>query len=148
MFTVSVINGPNLNLLGIREPKIYGHKNLSDVISDLQKTAVLLNIILSHFQSNAEHELIDYIHKCYYKKIDFIIINPASFTHTSIALRDSLLSTNISFIEVHISNIYSREKFRHHSYFSNIAMAVICGFGIDGYHFSLHMAHKYLSKNK
>lgn len=146
MFRVLLINGPNLNLLGIREPEVYGYKNLSDIIVSLKKTAVSLNIILNHFQSNAEHELINCIHNSY-KNVDFIIINPAALTHTSIVLRDALLAVNINFIEVHLSNIYKREKFRHHSYFSDIATGFICGFGIEGYHFALHMAYKYLTIN-
>lgn len=146
MFRILLINGPNLNLLGTREPIQYGYKNLSSIVLDLNKTAKLLHLTLKHFQSNSEYELINCVHDSY-KKIDFIIINPAAFTHTSIALRDALLAVNIDFIEVHLSNIYKREKFRHHSYLSDIAIGVICGFGVDGYHISLHMAHKYLSKH-
>lgn len=145
-FKVLLINGPNLNLLGIREPIQYGHKNLSSIISELKKFAQSLNIMLEHFQSNSEHDLINRIHDSY-NNIHFIIINPGAFTHTSIALRDALLAVNIEFIEVHLSNIYKREKFRHHSYLSDIAIGVICGFGIDGYQISLYMAHKHLSKH-
>lgn len=146
MFKVLLINGPNLNLLGTREPKKYGYETLSNVILDLNKIAQKLNIKLEHYQSNAEYKLIDCIHNSY-KKIDFIIINPGAFTHTSIALRDAFLSVEIPFIEIHLSNIYKREKFRHHSYLSDIAIGVIFGFGVNGYHTSLHMAHKYLCKN-
>ncbi|URJ28988.1 type II 3-dehydroquinate dehydratase [Blochmannia endosymbiont of Camponotus sp. C-046] len=143
---ILLINGPNLNLLGIREPHIYGYETLSDVVANLYKTAESLGIQMDHFQSNAEHELIECIHKNY-KNTDFIIINPAAFTHTSIALRDAFLSVNIDFIEIHLSNIYIREKFRYRSYLSDIALGVVCGFGVYGYHCALHMAHKYLSKN-
>ncbi|URJ31019.1 type II 3-dehydroquinate dehydratase [Blochmannia endosymbiont of Camponotus sp.] len=145
-FRILLINGPNLNLLGTREPRIYGDETLSDIIVSLYKTSDSLGMNMDHFQSNAEHELINYVHKSY-QNVDFIIINPAAFTHTSIALRDAFLSINIAFIEIHLSNIYTREKFRHSSYLSDIALGVICGFGVDGYHFALHMAYKYLSKN-
>lgn len=145
MFNILLLNGPNLNLLGIREPLIYGKKIFPDIILDLNRTAKSLKIILNHFQSNAEHELINHIHNCHQNNTDFIIINPAAFTHTSIALRDALLSISIDFIEVHLSNIYKRENFRNHSYFSDIAIGTICGFGINGYHASLHMAYKHLS---
>ncbi|URJ32968.1 type II 3-dehydroquinate dehydratase [Candidatus Blochmannia vicinus] len=144
-FRILLINGPNLNLLGIREPRIYGDETLSDIIASLYKTSNSLGMHMDHFQSNAEHELINYVHKGF-NNVDFIIINPAAFTHTSVALRDAFLSVNIAFIEIHLSNIYTREKFRYHSYLSDIALGVICGFGADGYHFALHMAYKYLSK--
>lgn len=144
-FRVLLINGPNLNFLGTREPHIYGCEALSDVVANLYKISESLGIHMNHFQSNAEHELIECIHKSY-KNADFIIINPAAFTHTSIALRDAFLSVNIAFIEIHLSNIYIREKFRYRSYLSDIALGVICGFGVYGYHCALHMAHKYLSK--
>lgn len=147
VFKVLLINGPNLNLLGIREPIQYGYQKLSEIVLDLNKTAQSLNIVLDHFQSNSEFELINCIHKSY-KVIDFIIINPSAFTHTSIALRDAILAVNITFIEIHLSNIYKREHFRHHSYLSDIALGVICGFGVNGYHISLQMAHQYLSKPK
>lgn len=148
MFNILLLNGPNLNLLGKRETNIYGNKSLSDVVSDLNQTALSLKIILNHFQSNAEHHLIDHIHNCHKKNIDFIIINPAAFTHTSIALRDALLSVHTNFIEIHLTNIYKRESFRHHSYLSDIAIGVICGFGTNGYFAALHMAYKHLSTNQ
>lgn len=147
-FRILLINGPNLNLLGIREPKMYGFQKLNDIINDLNKISLTLDIHLDHFQSNSEYKLIDCIHKSYKNNTDFIIINPAAFTHTSIALRDAFLATNISFIEIHLSNIYKREKFRHHSYLADIAFGVICGFGINGYHCALYMAYKYLSTNQ
>ncbi|MCR3756326.1 MAG: 3-dehydroquinate dehydratase [Candidatus Westeberhardia cardiocondylae] len=145
IFRVLLVNGPNLNLLGIREPEKYGYENLDGLVDKLCKLSCSLNIELSHVQSNAEHILIDVIHQSICNKIDFIIINPASFTHTSVALRDALLAVNIPCIEVHISNIFSRESFRHHSYISDIAVGVICGFGLDGYFFALHMISKKLS---
>lgn len=147
-FCILLINGPNLNLLGIREPKIYQYKKLSDILNDLYQTSTSLGMHLTHFQSNSEYKLINCIHQSYKNNIDLIIMNPAAFTHTSIALRDALLAINIPFIEIHISNIYMREKFRHHSYFSDIAIGVICGFGINGYHCALHMAYKYLSTHQ
>ncbi len=143
-FTVLVLNGPNLNMLGKREPEIYGKQSLTDVINELTLQATDKQIKLLHLQSNAEHELIDAIHRGY-QQVDFIIINPAAFTHTSVALRDALLSVNVPFIEVHLSNVHSREVFRQHSYFSDVAVGVICGLGSQGYSFALDAAHTYLS---
>jgi len=140
---VLILNGPNLNLLGKREVDIYGNETLSDLSKILHKEAKLLNISLDFFQSNAEHCLIEKIHLGL-NKIDFIIFNPAAFTHTSIALRDAILSVNIPFIEVHISNIYSRENFRSHSWFSDISSGIICGFGFDGYLWALRSISKRL----
>jgi len=145
-FNVLVLNGPNLNMLGKREPEIYGSATLNDIINNLALFAQQFDIEVSHFQSNAEFELIDKIHQSY-KVIDFIIINPAAFTHTSVALRDALLSVNIPFIELHLSNVHARESFREHSYFSDIAIGVICGLGAKGYEFALMSAHQYLTKN-
>jgi len=147
MFKVLVINGPNLNMLGKREPEIYGALSLTDIIENLTKKAQSLNIQLSHVQSNAEHTLIEAIHNAY-QEIDFIIINPAAFTHTSVALRDALLAVNIAFIEVHLSNVHARENFRHQSFFSDKAMGVICGLGTDGYSYALSSAINWLVKNK
>ena len=143
-FTVLVLNGPNLNMLGKREPNIYGKLSLSDIIAELSQQADKKQIAIKHVQSNAEHELIDVIHQSF-ERIDFIIINPAAFTHTSVALRDALLSVAIPFIEVHLSNVHAREKFRKHSYLSDIATGVICGFGAQGYSFALDAAHTYLN---
>ncbi|WP_067569653.1 type II 3-dehydroquinate dehydratase [Candidatus Mikella endobia] len=143
-FHIHFLNGPNLNLLGIREPNKYGHINLTEIISDLNTLAGRLGVKISHFQSNAEHALIDYIHQ-ERLNTDFIVINPAAFTHTSIAIRDALLAVTIPFIEIHLSNVHAREPFRYHSYFSDIAVGVICGLGADGYHFALQTAIKYLS---
>ena len=142
-FNVLVINGPNLNMLGIREPGTYGARTLAQIVEDLNTKANALGMNLSHIQSNAEHEIIDCIHQAY-KKIDFIIINPAAFTHTSVAIRDALLSVAIPFIEVHLSNVHARESFRHHSYFSDVAQGVICGLGDQGYEFAVQAAKQYL----
>lgn len=136
---ILVLNGPNLNLLGQREPEVYGSKTLAGIIQDLSDEALQHNVELSHLQSNREYELIEKIHESF-GKIDFIIINPAAFTHTSVALRDALLGVNIPFIEVHLSNVHARESFRHHSYLSDIAQGVICGLGAKGYSFALQSA--------
>ena len=136
---ILVLNGPNLNLLGQREPEVYGSKTLDGIIQDLRHEALQHNVELSHLQSNREYELIEKIHDCV-ETIDFIIINPAAFTHTSVALRDALLGVNIPFIEVHLSNVHARESFRHHSYLSDIAQGVICGLGAKGYSFALQSA--------
>jgi 3-dehydroquinate dehydratase-2 len=133
---VLVLNGPNLNLLGQREPEVYGKQTLADIIHELSNEAEQADIELSHLQSNREYELIEKIHESF-NKIDFIIINPAAFTHTSVAIRDALLGVNIPFIEVHLSNVHARESFRHHSYLSDIATGVICGLGAKGYSFAL-----------
>lgn len=140
-----IINGPNLNMLGKREPETYGSKDLQQINQELDIYADSIGLNLTHVQSNAEHELIDSIHAAF-NKIDFIVINPGAFTHTSIALRDALLSVSIPFIEVHLSNVHAREKFRHHSYLSDVAVGVICGLGTDGYSYALNAAHSYLTK--
>ncbi|WP_426369291.1 type II 3-dehydroquinate dehydratase [Pseudocolwellia sp. HL-MZ7] len=144
-FNVLLLNGPNLNMLGKREPEIYGSATLGDIVSQLELSAKNKDIQLTHLQSNAEHELIDAIHDSHHK-IDFIIINPAAFTHTSVALRDALLSVSIPFIEVHLSNVHAREKFKHHSYLSDVAVGVICGLGTNGYEYALSAAHSWLIK--
>lgn len=145
-FKVLVLNGPNLNMLGKREPEIYGSLSLDNIIENLSEGAEMLGVELTHFQSNAESELINKIHQAF-GFIDFIIINPAAFTHTSVALRDALLSVNIPFVEVHLSNVHARENFRQHSYLSDIAKGVICGLGADGYQYALDSAVKWLHKN-
>lgn len=145
---VLLINGPNLNLLGTREPDIYGHYTLSDLINYLTKKSETLNISLKHIQSNAEHILIEKIHSAKQDHINYIIINPAAFTHTSIALRDSLIAVAIPFIEVHISNIYSRENFRAHSWFSDVSQGVITGLGLEGYYWALKTIYKRCSIKK
>ena len=146
-FKVLLLNGTNLNMLGKREPEIYGAQTLSDIVDDLSVKAEDISIELSHVQSNDEHQLIETIHQAF-QKVDFIIINPAAFTHTSVALRDALLSVAIPFIEVHLSNVHAREAFRHHSYLSDVAQGVICGLGAKGYSYALESAHHYLEKNE
>jgi 3-dehydroquinate dehydratase-2 len=146
-FTILVLNGPNLNMLGQREPEIYGHKTLMQIMGDLRVEAAQTNIEIVNLQSNAEHVLIDTIHDAY-QKVDFIIINPAAFTHTSVAIRDALLSVAIPFIEVHLSNVHAREKFRHHSFFSDCAVGVICGLGAQGYSYALSSAQEWLETKK
>ncbi|WP_420934262.1 type II 3-dehydroquinate dehydratase [Alteromonas sp. A081] len=136
---ILLLNGPNLNMLGQREPDKYGTQTLQDIVDDLQAQAVSSDVTLAHFQSNAEHALIERIHGAM-GKTDAIIINPAAFTHTSIAIRDALLSVNIPFIEVHLSNVHARESFRHHSYFSDVAAGVIVGLGPMGYSLALTAA--------
>ena len=140
---ILVLNGPNLNLLGLREPTHYGSKTLAQIVDSLTEQAHDAGVELEHLQSNREYELIDAVHAAH-SKIDFIIINPAAFTHTSIALRDALLGVAIPFIEVHLSNVHAREPFRHHSYLSDKAEGVICGLGAQGYEFALAAALKKL----
>ena len=146
MAIITVLNGPNLNLLGVREPSLYGNQTLADIENTLESQAQHLGHALNFYQSNAEHELITHIHEAYAKSVDFIIINPAAFTHTSVALRDALLATKIPFIEVHLSNVHARESFRAHSYFSDIAQGVICGLGATGYELALQAAIARLQK--
>jgi 3-dehydroquinate dehydratase-2 len=146
MAQITVLNGPNLNLLGVREPSHYGNKTLADIQQTLEKQAVVLNHQLSFHQNNAEHQIIELIHQAYQNRVDFIIINPAAFTHTSVAIRDALLATQIPFIEVHLSNVHARELFRKHSYFSDIAKGVICGLGASGYELALQAAHQLLAE--
>lgn len=140
MTSILVLHGPNLNLLGTREPEIYGHTTLSDIKETLTQQAQAASAELLAFQSNSESELIERIHQAGQDKTDFIIINPAAFTHTSVAIRDAILGVNIPFIEVHISNVHAREEFRAHSYFSDKAVGVICGLGPQGYEFALASA--------
>jgi 3-dehydroquinate dehydratase-2 len=136
---ILVLNGPNLNLLGLREPAHYGSNTLPQIVEKLHAQAAAANVDLEHLQSNREYELIEKIHSAY-GNVDFIIINPAAFTHTSVALRDALLGVAIPYIEVHLSNVHAREPFRHHSYFSDKAQGVICGLGAQGYEFALSAA--------
>ncbi len=135
--SVLVINGPNLNLLGTREPEVYGKTTLDDITQKLQNQAANLGISLDSYQSNHEGELIDRVQKAKKDGVGFIIINPGGFTHTSVALRDALAGVAIPFIEVHLSNIHQREEFRKHSYFSDLAIGVICGLGAKGYELAL-----------
>ena len=146
MSKLLLINGPNLNLLGTREPDVYGNTDLKEVERSLKETATKLNHTLECFQSNAEHELVDKIHEAKKTGVDFILINPGAFTHTSIALRDAMLGTQIPFIEVHLSNVFSREEFRKSSYLSDIAVAVVSGLGDYGYELALMGAERYLKK--
>ena len=145
MATILVIHGPNLNLLGTREPEIYGSTTLSDINAGLTFLASENSHTLESFQSNAEHEIIERIHSAR-GKTDFILINPGAFTHTSVAIRDAIAGSGIPFIEVHISNVHAREPFRHKSYFSDIAKAVICGCGTEGYDFALQRAFNIIAK--
>lgn len=140
MSTILVLHGPNLNMLGTREPELYGRETLADIDDRLHHQAAQQGHHLLHLQSNAEYELIERIHDARNEGVDFIIINPAAFTHTSVALRDALLASGIPFIEVHLSNVHAREAFRHHSYFSDIAEGVICGLGSQGYDLALQAA--------
>jgi 3-dehydroquinate dehydratase-2 len=140
MANLLLLHGPNLNLLGTREPEVYGGQTLELINQRLIDIADAAGHSLKALQSNAEHELIDSIHNAVSGEVDFIIINPGAFTHTSIALRDALLGVSIPFIEVHLSNVHAREEFRHYSYFSDIAEGVICGFGAKSYDFALDAA--------
>ncbi|MDY6816356.1 MAG: type II 3-dehydroquinate dehydratase [Pseudomonadota bacterium] len=140
MSTILVLHGPNLNMLGTREPEVYGYETLKDIDDRLKAKAAEKGHHLLHLQSNAEYELIERIHEARTEGVDFLIINPAAFTHTSIALRDAVLASGIPFIEVHLSNVHAREPFRHHSYFSDIAIGVICGLGSQGYDLALQAA--------
>jgi 3-dehydroquinate dehydratase-2 len=144
MAKILVLNGPNLNLLGSREPEHYGSQTLADIDRRLQELASQQGHEITCFQSNAEHELLEQIHQAGRESVAYIIINPAAFTHTSVALRDALLGVNIPFIEVHLSNVYKREEFRKHSYFSDVAIGVISGFGALGYEFAIQVAFKEL----
>ena len=148
MATFLLLNGPNLNLLGSREPTHYGSTRLVDIEQQLQAIARQAGHELNCFQSNAEHALIDRIQEAATQQVDFIIINPAAFTHTSVAIRDALSAVAIPFIEIHLSNIYAREPFRRHSYFSDIAVGTISGLGAQGYSLALSAAIHHLSKPK
>ncbi len=140
MASILVLNGPNLNLLGTREPEIYGSDTLDTIQARLTKTCEAAGHSIEFVQSNAEHELVTELHKARDAGTDFLIINPAAFTHTSVALRDAILGIAIPFIEVHLSNIYTREEFRKNSYFSDIALGVISGLGAQGYELALQAA--------
>ncbi len=144
MAKILVLHGPNLNLLGSREPEHYGADTLADISDRLQTQAQNNGDLLESFQTNSEHELVEKIHSAQANNTDFIIINPAAFTHTSIALRDALAAVEIPFIEVHLSNVHARESFRHHSYLSDIDVGVICGLGAQGYDLALQAATKHI----
>lgn len=145
MAKILVLHGPNLNLLGSREPQIYGRDTLADINGRLAERAQAADHELGWFQSNAEHELIGRIHQARDEQVALILFNPGAFTHTSIALRDALAAVAIPFIEVHLSNVHAREPFRHHSYLSDIALGVICGFGSDSYRLALEAAIRRLA---
>jgi len=144
---VLVIHGPNLNLLGVREPEVYGSVTMEEINQGLVDKAASHNIKVETFQSNAEHEIVTKLQDSM-NQIDYIIINPGALTHTSIAIRDSLLGIGVPFYEVHISNIFSREEFRHKSYFSDIANGVICGLGTQGYELALNHIIKNYEEDK
>ena len=137
MANILVLHGPNLNLLGSREPALYGHTTLAVIDADLARAAQAAGHALVSLQSNAEHVLIERVHAAVHDGTAFILINPAAFTHTSIALRDALAAVAIPFVEVHLSNVHVREAFRRHSYFSDLAVGVIAGFGADSYQLAL-----------
>lgn len=148
MAELLVLNGPNLNLLGEREPEYYGTTPLAEIVERLTRQATAAGHRLHAFQSNAEHALIDRVQQAAIEGIAFILLNPAGFTSTSVALRDALTGTRIPFIEVHLSNIHAREPFRRQSYFSDVAMGVISGFGAQGYELALAAAIEQLKKSK
>lgn len=148
MASILVLHGPNLNLLGTREPEHYGHDTLASINQQLEQTAKQAGHSLMTTQSNGEHQLIDAVHQARDNAVDIIIINPAAFTHTSVALRDALSAVDIPFIEVHLSNVHARESFRKHSYFSDLAIGVISGFSALSYHLALQAALNYIAKQK
>ena len=145
MSSFLLINGPNLNLLGSREPDVYGATNLADIEKRCVEAAKELGHDLDCFQSNAEHELIDRVQQAAVDNVKFIILNPGGFTHTSVALRDAFLAVQIPFIEIHLSNTFAREEFRHNSYFSDIASSCLFGFGAFGYELALQAADRHVS---
>ncbi|PBJ83827.1 type II 3-dehydroquinate dehydratase [Lysobacteraceae bacterium NML93-0399] len=140
MASILVLHGPNLNLLGTREPAVYGHATLADIDAMLATTAQAAGHTLAALQSNAEHVLVDRIQAARSDGTAVILINPAAFTHTSVALRDALAAIDLPFYEIHLSNPHRREPFRHHSYFSDLATGVVCGFGADSYRYALDAA--------
>jgi len=146
MPTILVLNGPNLNLLGTREPEHYGTATLADINQQLMERAKDLNCSIETLQTNHEGELVDRIHQASVDKVDFIIINPAAFTHSSVAVRDAISGVHIPFIELHLSNVHAREEFRQHSYFSDLAVGVISGLGPQGYDLALQAAVQHCSQ--
>jgi 3-dehydroquinate dehydratase-2 len=147
MATILVLHGPNLNLLGEREPEVYGRTTLGDINRSLEQTAQEQGHHLLSMQSNAEYELVERIQDARHEGVNFILINPAAFTHTSVAIRDALAAVDIPFIEIHLSNIHAREAFRQQSYFSDIAQGVICGLGAQGYQLGLQAALQTLEQS-
>jgi len=148
MANLLLLNGPNLNLLGTREPGVYGDATLEAIETRLEAAAGDLGHALTAFQSNAEHEIVDRVQQARADRIEFILLNPGAFTHTSIAIRDALLAVSIPFIEIHLSNVFAREDFRHSSYFSDIATGCIFGLGAYGYEIALQAASRVLSGEK
>ena len=144
MSQILLLNGPNLNLLGSREPEVYGATRLEDIEANCIELAEALGHTLDCYQSNAEHKLVDRVQKAAKDNVAFIIINPGAFTHTSVALRDAFLAVDIPFIELHLSNTFAREEFRHNSYFSDIAQACLFGLGAYGYELAVHAASEYI----
>jgi 3-dehydroquinate dehydratase-2 len=142
---ILVLHGPNLNLLGVREPEVYGRSTLAEIDARLIARAVEFGTSLETFQSNAEHELVDRVQAALHDGTRYLLLNPAAFTHTSVALRDALAAVAIPFIEIHLSNPHTREPFRHHSYFSDLAVGVVCGFGADSYRYAMEAALKRLT---
>ena len=147
MANLLLLNGPNLNLLGQREPEVYGFESLDDVVQRARQKATELDHELGDYQSNAEHELVDRIHQAKQDDVNMIIFNPGAFTHTSISLRDALLGVDIPFIELHLSNVFSREEFRQHSFLSDIAVGVISGMGPKGYELAVEAADNKLTES-
>ncbi len=147
MATILVLHGPNLNMLGEREPEIYGHTTLSDINQTLERQARDAGHHLLYVQSNAEYELVERVQDARHEGVNFILINPAAFTHTSVALRDALAAVQIPFIEIHLSNVHAREEFRSHSFFSDIAQGVICGLGPLGYELGLQAALHHINQS-
>lgn len=145
--TILVLHGPNLNLLGLREPEHYGNTTLDSINQALENKAKLANVALETYQSNSEADLVTKIQSIAMKKTDFVIINPAAFTHTSVAMRDALSAVKVPFIEVHLSNVYAREAFRQHSYFTDIAVGVISGLGAQGYTLALDYAIHHINRS-
>ena len=147
MATILVLHGPNLNLLGEREPEIYGRTTLNDINQQLQQLAKDKGHHLLCVQSNAEYELVERVQDARHEGVNFILINPAAFTHTSVALRDALAAVEIPFIEIHLSNVHAREEFRQHSYFSDLAQGVNFGLGPQGYELGLQAALRHLEQS-
>ena len=147
MSRLLVLHGPNLNLLGTREPDVYGRVTLAEIDKGLAEKAQAAGAELSSFQSNHEGAIVDRIQQARTEQVDFVLINPAAYTHTSVAIRDALAGVALPFVEIHLSNVHKREAFRHHSYFSDLAEAVICGLGWKGYLYALDFALERLAAN-
>jgi 3-dehydroquinate dehydratase-2 len=147
MSRLLVLHGPNLNLLGTREPDVYGRVTLAEIDQALAATAQAAGAELSSFQSNHEGAIVDRIQQARTEQVDFVLINPAAYTHTSVAIRDALAGVALPFVEIHLSNVHKREAFRHHSYFSDLAEAVICGLGWKGYLYALDFALERVAVN-